>query len=85
MLLRKGFDADPVLLSTREHGFNMASYPILDKLNYVIVRLHLGDQIYYLDAARPQLGFGLLAPDCYNGHARIISDKDSGSVYFWAD
>ncbi len=85
LLRRKGFEADPVLLSTRDHGFNMASYPILDKLDYVIVRLHLGFQVYYLDATRRQLGFGTLASNCYNGHARIISKKDSGSVYFWAD
>ena len=85
LLRRKGFEADPVLLSTRDHGFNMASYPILDKLDYVIVRLHLGDKIYYLDATQRQLGFGTLASNCYNGHARIISKKDSGSVYFWAD
>ncbi|HEX3933604.1 MAG TPA: hypothetical protein VHW43_02925, partial [Puia sp.] len=79
------FEADPVLLSTRDHGFNMASYPILDKLNYVIVRVKIDDKVYYLDATRRQLGFGTLASNCYNGHARIISNKDSGSVYFWAD
>lgn len=85
LLRRKGFEADPVLLSTRQHGFNLATYPILEKLNYVVVRASVGGNIYYLDGARRQLGFGLLAPDCYNGHARIISNKDSGSVYFWAD
>ena len=85
LLRRKGFEVDPVLLSTREHGFNLAKYPILDKLNYVIVRLHLDEKVYYLDAARRQLPFGTLAADCYNGHARIISNSDSGSVYFWAD
>ena len=85
LLRRKGFTADPVVLSTREFGFNLASYPVLDRLNYVIVRLKLGDKVYYLDAAHPQLGFGQLAGNCYNGHARIISNKDSGSVWFWAD
>jgi len=85
MLRRKGLDADPVLLSTREFGFNFAKYPILERLNYVIVRLSLDGKVYYLDAAHPKLGFGQLAPNCYNGHARIISEKDSGSVYFDAD
>jgi hypothetical protein len=85
LLRRKGIQADPVLLSTREYGFNLVTYPILDKLNYVIVRTKIDDKVYYLDAARRQLGFGMLAADCYNGHARIISYKDSGSVYFWAD
>jgi len=85
MLRQKGFEADPVLLSTREHGFNLAKYPIMDRLNYVIVRLSYGGIVYYLDAAHPELGFGQLAGNCYNGHARIISDKDSASVYFEAD
>jgi len=82
MLRQKGFTADPVLLSTREHGFNLAKYPILDRLNYVIGRLSLAGTVYYLDIAHPQLGFGQLAGNCYNGHARIISNSDSGSVFF---
>jgi hypothetical protein len=85
MLSRKGFTADPVLLSTREYGFNLAKYPILDRMNYVIARLSLGGNIYYLDIAHPKLGFGQLSDNCYNGHARIISNKDSGSVYFETD
>ncbi|HVV04346.1 MAG TPA: DUF3857 domain-containing protein [Puia sp.] len=85
MLRQKGFEADPVLLSTREHGFNLAKYPIMDRLNYVIVRLSYGGVVYYLDAAHPELGFGQLAGNCYNGHARIICEKDSGSVWFEAD
>jgi hypothetical protein len=85
LLRKRGMQADPVVLSTREHGFNLASYPVLDRLNYVVVRLSLGGKLYYLDAAHPQLAFGQLAGDCYNGHARVISSRDSASVYFWAD
>jgi hypothetical protein len=76
MLRQKGFVADPVLLSTREYGFNLVKYPIMDKLNYVIARLSMGGDVYYLDIAHSQLGFGQLAGNCYNGHARIISEKD---------
>jgi hypothetical protein len=85
MLHQKGFKADPVLLSTREYGFNLSKYPILDRLNYVIARLSLNGAVYYLDIAHPQLGFGQLAGNCYNGHARIISNTDSAWVYFEAD
>jgi hypothetical protein len=85
LLRKKGLRADPVVLSTREYGFNLASYPVLQKLNYVIARLKIDDKVYYLDAAHSQLGFGQLAGDCYNGHARIISNRDSGSVYFETD
>lgn len=85
MLRKKGWQADPVVLSTREYGYNLASYPVLRKLNYVIVRLKLDGKVWWLDAAQPHLGFGRLAGNCYNGHARIISNKDSASVYFEAD
>ena len=85
LLRKKGFQADPVLLSTRDHGYNLSSYPVLSKLNYVIARLKVDGKVYYLDAAHPQLGFGQLTGNCYNGHARIISNKDSGSVYFLSD
>ncbi len=85
MLRKAGIKADPVVLSTREYGFNLASYPILQRLNYVIARVTVNGKVYYLDAAHSELGFGQLAGNCYNGHARIISDKDSGSVYFNTD
>jgi hypothetical protein len=85
LLRKKGLQADPVVLSTREYGYNLVSYPLLSKLNYVIARLKLNGRIWYLDAAQPQLGFGRLPGDCYNGHARIISNIDSASIYFEAD
>ncbi len=85
MLRRAHIPAEPVLLSTREFGFNPPQYPVMDRLNYMIVRMKIGNQLYYLDAAHQQLGFGQLAGDCYNGHARIIDARDSGSVYFYAD
>ena len=85
LLRKRGLTADPVVLSTREYGFNLATYPVLDRMNYVVVRLSLEGKLYYLDAAHPQLGFGQLDGDCYNGHARVISDRDSASVFFWAD
>ena len=85
LLMKKGFRADPVLLSTRDYGFSLASYPMLRRMNYVITRLVVDGKVYYLDAAHPELGFGQLAGECYNGPARIISKEDSGSVYFEAD
>ncbi|HEV2354322.1 MAG TPA: transglutaminase domain-containing protein [Puia sp.] len=85
MLRRLGLQADPVVLSTREFGSNLASYPVLQRLNYVIARVVIDGNIIYLDATHPKLGFGQLAENCYNGPARIISNIDSGTVYFDAD
>jgi hypothetical protein len=85
MLRRKGMLADPVLLSTRQNGFSLSSFPDLDRMNYVIARLKVFDKVYYLDATHPQLGFGQLPGYCYNGYARIINKTDTGSVWFLAD
>ncbi len=85
MLRKMHIVADPVLLSTREHGYSFINYPIQERLNYNIVRAAIGGKVYFLDAAHPRLGFGQLADNCYNGHARIISKQDSGFVYFNAD
>ncbi|HET6254825.1 MAG TPA: DUF3857 domain-containing protein [Puia sp.] len=85
MLRKIGLKADPVVLTRREDGFNLATYPVLERLDYVIARVELEGKVSYLDAAHPKLGFGQLDGDCYNGHARIISRTDSGSVYFESD
>ncbi|MEP6750396.1 MAG: DUF3858 domain-containing protein [Bacteroidota bacterium] len=85
MLHKQSIKVAPVLLSTREFGFNFPGYPIMDRLNYVICRAVIGDKIYYLDASHSNLGFGNLPGNCYNGHARIISNTDSASIYFLSD
>jgi hypothetical protein len=73
MLLKAGIRADPMLLSTRSHGFAYEKYPLIDRFNYVVTRLSINDRHYFLDASRPGLGFGKLGYDCYNGHARVIN------------
>ncbi|MDE3250149.1 MAG: DUF3858 domain-containing protein [Bacteroidota bacterium] len=85
LLRRLHFEAAPVVLSTREAGFNDESYPVLTRLDYVVCRVMVDDAEYYLDASQPQLGFGQLPPNCYNGHARVISPVNSKSVFFLAD
>ena len=74
MLKYVNIQADPVLLSTRSHGYTYSMYPILHKFNYVVCDAIINGQSYYLDASRPRLGFGKLAPACYNGHARVINN-----------
>ena len=85
LLRKKGLNASPVLLSTRDYGYNYPGYPVMDRLNYVICRVEIDGAVYFLDASHPSLGFGNLPGDCYNGHARIISRTDSASIYFMPD
>ncbi len=73
MFKKAGFEVQPVLLSTRDHGKTYDAYPIIDRMNYTIVRVKVDDEYYLLDASTAKLGFGKLPIDCYNGSARIIT------------
>jgi transglutaminase-like putative cysteine protease len=73
MLRYANIHADPVILSTRTHGYTYALYPILSKFNYVICDANIDDKQILLDATHPRLGFGKLSQECYNGHARVIN------------
>lgn len=73
MLRHEKIYADPVILSTRSHGYTYALYPLPDKFNYVICKATIDGKDYYLDASKPQMGFAKLGYECYNGHARVIN------------
>jgi hypothetical protein len=84
MLKKADLNAEPVLLSTRSHGYAYAMYPLMDRFNYVISNVRIGDKYYYLDASQPRLGFGKLDYECYNGHARIVN-AEATPLEFSAD
>jgi hypothetical protein len=85
MLNHEGIRADPVILSTRSHGFTHEIYPLLTRFNYVICQAMIDSSVRYLDASEPWLGFGHLPERCYNGHARVINKETPALVYFEAD
>lgn len=74
MLRHEDIIADPVILSTREHGITYQLYPVMNRFNYVTCQATIDGKIYNLDASRPRLGFGKMASDCFNGWARIINE-----------
>lgn len=73
MLKYLDIEADPVILSTRSHGYTFPLYPILSKFNYTICRAIIDGKTYFLDASDPHIGFGRLPVRCYNGHARVVN------------
>ena len=75
MLRKAGLSADPLMLSTKSHGYVLSVYPIMDKFNYVVCRTTIGGKTIYLDASHPRLGFGRLNWECYNGHARVVNQE----------
>jgi Domain of Unknown Function with PDB structure (DUF3858)/Domain of Unknown Function with PDB structure (DUF3857)/Transglutaminase-like superfamily len=70
-----GFEASPVILSTRSHGFPLEQFPLLNDYNYVVTRVQVEGRYYLLDASRPVDGFGQLPESCYNGMARAMDSS----------
>ncbi|MFL5740027.1 MAG: transglutaminase domain-containing protein [Flavisolibacter sp.] len=84
MLRHAGISADPVIVSTTNHGYALEMYPMLTSFNYVIVKAMADGNDYYLDASHSRLGFNHLLPSCYNGHARVVEEA-APPVYFYPD
>jgi hypothetical protein len=84
MMRYAGLQADPVILSTTNHGYALEMYPMSSSFNYVVCTCWADGKNYYLDASRPRLGFGKLPPQCYNGHARIVNEE-ANPVYLLPD
>ena len=69
-----GLAAQPVLLSTRDHGQVSRNFPLLEKFNYVVGLLELpgGAPPLLLDATEPLLPCGVLPERCLNRTGRLV-------------
>ncbi|MFN8355317.1 MAG: DUF3857 domain-containing protein [Spirosomataceae bacterium] len=66
LLREMGFDANPVLLSTRLHGKVDESNAILKRFNYVVAHIVMAGKDLLLDASDEHLKMGVLPPYCLN-------------------
>ena len=67
-----GFDATPVILSTRDNGIIYPAHASISDCNYVIARVVINGSPILLDATEPNLPAGLLPFRCLNGEGRTI-------------
>jgi hypothetical protein len=68
-----GLPANPLLLSTRDHGHISQEYPLIDRFNYVVGVVTLVDgKDLLLDATDPLLPCGMLPQQCLNRSGRLI-------------
>jgi hypothetical protein len=72
MLIHEKLNAFPVVLSTRSNGFINELMPQGSALNYTVCKLRYGPVSYYLDASDPDLRFGQLPLECYNGYDVVV-------------
>jgi hypothetical protein len=75
-----GYQVDPVILSTTEHGQPTDAQPLLGDFNYVLGRIVIGTKEYLVDAVDDLAPFGLIPRYCYNGDGRLIVSV--GSKWF---
>jgi hypothetical protein len=68
-----GIDAQPLILSTRDHALPIELYPVITGFNYVIAACKVKGKTYYLDATDRFLPFGMLPMHCMNGKGRLIN------------
>lgn len=84
MLRQAGIMADPVLISTRSHGWAHPLYPLMTKYNLTICQVQIDGKPVYLDASEQKMGFGRLATSCYNGPGFVVKAAPR-NVYFNPD
>lgn len=69
-----GFDAFPVVLSTRANGRIPISHPSISSFNYVITGITIGDKNYFTDASSKFSSWNLLPEKCMVDRARIMAE-----------
>ncbi len=84
MLRQAGITADPVLISTRGHGWAHPLYPLMTKYNLTICYTQIDNKDIFLDATGPKMGFGRLSTECYNGPGFVVKTAP-GKISLEAD
>lgn len=70
-----GYDAHPVLLSTRSHGKVLPSNPRISGFNYVVTGIDTGEGFDLIDVSRPCTFPKFLPEHCLNGQFRMQRPK----------
>ena len=80
MLREAGFDANPVLLSTRSNGIISPVHASISDCNYVIASALVNGTPVLLDATEPNLPAGLIPYRCLNGKGRLVKRDNADEV-----
>lgn len=70
-----GFEAYPIVLSTRGHGVVHPIYPSYEDFNYVIGLVMVGENGYFCDASS-NLPLGQLPVRCRNGNGWLVNEPN---------
>ena len=74
-LCRKiGLDAQPIIISTRNHGMIRPGLISISQFNHVIAGVKIEDQYLLLDATDSNCPYNLLPSNCLNGQGRLVRE-----------
>jgi hypothetical protein len=80
LLKAAGFDAYPVILSTRKNGKIKSNYPFLHYFDYVIVMIKTNGKILLADATEPMCPYTQIPPRCKNDNGLIVEKNGENWV-----
>jgi transglutaminase-like putative cysteine protease len=80
MLQKAGIAANPVLISTRDHGFVRRETSSSSQFNYVIAAAEVDGKMILLDATDRTLPISVLPVRCLNGEGFMVSPTKPGWV-----
>ena len=76
-LREAGITAEPVLISTRNHGLvTNHTPPNIHKFNYVVIYTKVGEKEYLIDATEPFAALNTLPEKCLNGEGLLLSSTE---------
>ncbi len=76
VLNEAGYEASPVLISTRDHGQLHTNYPFTDQFNNVILLVKSNEGMILTDGTEQYIPYNTIPPLCINGQGLVV-DKDS--------
>lgn len=71
-----GIKADPLILSTRDHGKISSNHPFNHFFNYVIAIIDLNETLLLTDATEPLLSFDRIPPYCINDFGLVVKKAE---------
>lgn len=74
-LREAGFEANPVLISTRDHGYAQGLYPVLSQFNHVLVAYDNDGEVMLMDAVGGMEKAGILPANDLNGQGYRINGR----------
>jgi hypothetical protein len=80
MLKKAGLNVALVLLSTRDNGFVLESFPSPSQFNYVVCHVTVDGKDLLFDATEKNLPYDLLPPRCFNHKGFLISLEKHGWI-----